>query len=78
MKIGKTISKAYRKSYIKLFKEYEDIFSWSYKELKTYDTHIIQHNPIETWDKTFPTEIMKVPSIFRTLDVSRNEEIVKF
>jgi hypothetical protein len=52
--IGKTISKEDRKSYIKLFKEYQDIFAWSYKELKTYDTRIIQHTiPLKPGIKPF-------------------------
>ena len=41
--LGKTISKEERKAYLKLFRQYQDIFAWSYKELKTYDTRIIQH-----------------------------------
>jgi hypothetical protein len=32
-----------RQAFIKLFKEYKDIFSWTYDDLKTYDTNIIQH-----------------------------------
>jgi hypothetical protein len=39
----KKVSKEDKKSYLKLFKEYQDVFSWSYRELKTYDTRIIQH-----------------------------------
>jgi hypothetical protein len=47
--IGKTISKEERKSYLKLFREYQDFFSWSYRDLKTYDTCIIQHTiPLKT------------------------------
>ena len=37
------MSKEERKSYLKLFREYQDVFAWSYRELKTYDTRIIQH-----------------------------------
>jgi hypothetical protein len=37
------MSKEDRKSYLKKFKEYQDVFAWSYRELKTYDTLIIQH-----------------------------------
>jgi hypothetical protein len=37
------VSKEDRKSYLKLFKEYQDVFAWSYRELKPYDTLIIQH-----------------------------------
>jgi hypothetical protein len=41
--LGKTVSKEERKSYLKLFREYQDVFAWSYRDLKTYDTPIIQH-----------------------------------
>jgi hypothetical protein len=41
--MGKTISKEERKSYPKLFRKYQDVFTWSYGYLKTYDTYIIQH-----------------------------------
>jgi hypothetical protein len=48
------------KYYIKLFKEYKDIFSWMYEYLKTYDTKIIQHIiPIEASNKTFSTKVEK-------------------
>ena len=30
-------------SFIKLFKEYKDVFAWSYKDLKIFDTQIMQH-----------------------------------
>ena len=29
-------------NYLDLFQEYKDAFAWSYEELKTYDTNIIQ------------------------------------
>ena len=32
-----------RVAFIKLFKEYKDIFSWTYDDLRTYDMRIIQH-----------------------------------
>ena len=28
---------------MKLFREYKDIFAWTYEDLKTYETKIIQH-----------------------------------
>jgi hypothetical protein len=36
--LGKTVSKEERKSYLKLFREYQDFFAWSYRDMKTYDT----------------------------------------
>jgi hypothetical protein len=41
--LGKTISKEERKSYLKLFREYQDAFEWSYQDIQTYETCIIQH-----------------------------------
>jgi hypothetical protein len=41
--LGKNFSLTERQAFIKLFKEYKDIFSWTYDDLKTYDTNIIQH-----------------------------------
>ena len=43
VKISKALTIEQRSRYIKLLKEYVDVFAWSYKDLKTYDTSIIQH-----------------------------------
>jgi hypothetical protein len=52
--LGKTISKEERKSYLKLFIQYQDIFAWSYNDLKMYDTCIIQHTiPLKPEIKPF-------------------------
>jgi hypothetical protein len=39
----KTISKEERKANLKNFRQYQDVFAWSYRDLKTYDNQIIQH-----------------------------------
>ena len=41
--ILKALTTEQRNRYIKLLKEYVDVFSWTYEDLKTYDTGIIQH-----------------------------------
>ena len=41
VKISKALTTEQRNMYIKLLKEYVDVFSWSYEDLKTYDTRII-------------------------------------
>ena len=41
--LRKSLSPKEKKAYLKLFREYKDVFSWSYQDLKTYDTRIIQH-----------------------------------
>jgi hypothetical protein len=58
--LGKTMSKEDMKAYLKLFKEYKDVFSWSYQELKMYDTRIIQHTiPLKSGIKPFQLNIRK-------------------
>jgi hypothetical protein len=43
-----------RESFINLFKEYKDVFSWTYHDLKTYDTNIIQYIiPMKEYLKPF-------------------------
>ena len=32
-----------RASFINLLKQYKDVFAWSYDDLKTFDTSVIQH-----------------------------------
>jgi hypothetical protein len=52
--LGKTTSKEERKAYLKLFRQYQDVFAWSYRDLKTYDTRIIQHTiPLKLEVKPF-------------------------
>jgi hypothetical protein len=41
--LGINCSPQEKKDFIKLFKEYKDVFSWTYDDLKTFDTRIIQH-----------------------------------
>ena len=43
IKLSITISPKVKKKYINLMKEFSDVFSWSYEDLKFYDTSIIQH-----------------------------------
>ncbi len=33
-----------REAYIKLFREFKDVFTWTYDHLKTFDTRIMQHS----------------------------------
>jgi hypothetical protein len=56
--LSKTISKYERKAYLKLFRHYQDFFAWSYRDLKTYDTRIIQHTiPLKPEVKPFQQKI---------------------
>ena len=43
IKLSKNFPAHIKLKYIELFKEFSDVFAWSYKDLKSYDTEIIQH-----------------------------------
>ena len=47
--------------FISLFKQYKDVFSWTYEDLKTYDTNIIQHViPIKSGVKPYQQPLRKM------------------
>ena len=43
IKLDKSLPADMKRKYIDLFKEFIDVFAWSYEDLKAYDTNIIQH-----------------------------------
>jgi hypothetical protein len=43
IKLSKTLSLEVKQDYIKLMKDFLDVFAWSYNDLKVYDTKVIQH-----------------------------------
>jgi len=42
IKLSRTLPPDKKSKYIKLFKEFQDVFAWSYEDLKSYDTTVIQ------------------------------------
>jgi hypothetical protein len=41
--LGRNYTSSKRATFMKLFREYKDMFTWTYEGLKTYDMKIIQH-----------------------------------
>ena len=41
--LGKNCTHAERTIFMKFFREFKDVFAWTYEDLKTYRTNIIQH-----------------------------------
>jgi hypothetical protein len=76
--LGKNCSPEERKAYIKLFKEYKDIFAWTYEDLKTYDTNIIQHViPMKSQTKPFQQKLRKMhPSLEPQVKAELNKLLV--
>ena len=63
-------------------KKYTDVFSWSYEDLKEYDTSIIQHTiPIRPGEKPFRQKLRRInpllfPLIEKELRKLFNEKII--
>jgi hypothetical protein len=60
VKISKALPEEQRSKYACLRKTIFDIFAWSYEDLKTFDTDIIQHKiPLKAGSKPFRKKIRK-------------------
>lgn len=61
IKISKTLPAHIKLKYLELFREFSDVFSWSYEDLKSYDTEIVQHNiPLEENQKPFRQKLRRI------------------
>jgi hypothetical protein len=59
--LGTCCSEAEKHTFTQLFKKYQDVFAWTYEDLKTYDTRIIQHIiPIKYGVKPFQKKLRKI------------------
>ena len=59
--LGKCCLLTERDKFISLFKQYKDVFAWTYQELKTYDTSIIKHVvPIKAGVKPYQQPLRKM------------------
>jgi hypothetical protein len=63
--LGKNCTSVEKVAFMKLFREYKDIFAWTYEDLKTYDMKIIQHViPLKENAKPFQQKLRKMhPSL---------------
>ena len=59
--LGKCCSPGERSKFINLFRQYKDVFSWTYEDLNMYDTKIIQHViPIKVGVKPYQKPLRKM------------------
>ena len=59
--LSKCYSPAERDKFVGLFKQYRDVFAWTYEDLKTYDTSIIKHViPIKAGVKPYQQPLRKM------------------
>ena len=61
VKLSKNMSAKEKEEYVNLMKKYTNVFSWSYEDLKEYDTSIIQHTiPIKPGEKPFRQKLRRI------------------
>jgi hypothetical protein len=60
VKLSKALPPEQKDGYVSLMKNFVDIFAWSYEDLKTFDTDIIQRkSPLKAGSNPFRHEIRK-------------------
>jgi len=61
IKLSKTLPAHIKLIYMELFREFAEVFTWSYEDLKAYDTETIQHKiPLKENQKPFRQKLRKI------------------
>lgn len=61
IKLYKSLPPSQKQKYIELFREFVDVFAWSYEDLKSYDASIIQHKiPIKEDYNPFKQKLRRI------------------
>ena len=70
IKISTSLAPEVNDEYLKLHKKYKDVFAWSYVDLKTYDTSLIEHKiPLKTKAKPYQQKLRRInPVILSTIE----------
>jgi hypothetical protein len=76
--LGKGCSEQERSAFIKLFKEFKDVFSWMYDNLKSFDPNIIQHViPMKPQTHPFQQKLRKIhPKLEPTVKKELNKLLI--
>jgi hypothetical protein len=65
VKLSSSLLEEKRVEYTKLLKEFADIFTWTYEDLRTYDTSIIDHKiPLKEDTKPFGQKLRQINPMF--------------
>jgi ribonuclease HI len=61
VKLSRSLTKVQRSKYIGLLREFADVFAWTYEDLKTYDTSIIEHKiPLKEEARPFRQKLRQI------------------
>ena len=59
--LGQGLAPEEKSAYIRLLRQYKNVFAWNYDELKTYNTSIIQHTiPMINNEKPVQQKLRKI------------------
>jgi hypothetical protein len=63
-KYQNTFQAQIKSKYVELLRQYKDVFAWSYDDLKTYDTSVIEHKiPLKHGIKPFRQKLRQINPI---------------
>jgi hypothetical protein len=80
--LGVGCSEQEKAAFVKLFKEFKDVFAWTYDDLKTFDPNIIQHViPMKPQTLPFQQKLRKMhpklePTVKKELNKLLNAKII--
>jgi ribonuclease HI len=61
VKLSRGLTEEQRSGYTKLLREFADVFAWTYEDLKTYDTSVIEHKiPLKEEAKPFKQKLRQI------------------
>jgi hypothetical protein len=59
--LSRNLTKEQRSEYTGILREFADVFSWTYEDLKTYDTSFIEHKiPLKEEAKPFRQKLRQI------------------
>jgi hypothetical protein len=68
VKLSRSLTKEQRSEYIGLLREFADVFAWTYEDLKTYDTSVIEHKiPLKEEAKPFRQKLRLINPMLLTI-----------
>jgi hypothetical protein len=70
VKLSSSLTIEQRAKYTKLLREFVDVFTWTYEDLKTYDMSVIEHKiPLKEEAKTFRQKLRQInPMLFPVME----------
>ena len=68
VKLSKSFPPDQKLKYVELIKEFQDVFAWSYEDLKSYDTSVSQRTiPLKENQKPFKQKLRRINPVLLPL-----------